>query len=461
MGVFWSQRTQVAPRETRNSSILDLIRSSSPNPGPDLRRAETSLQSVAVRSTVDLICSLGSELPFDVYRGTGPDRVAVPTPKYLLDPAGDGRGLEDWSYQALMSWLLRGNLYGNVLNYSSSGLITQAELFYPDDVSGVLMDGAVQWTVNGQEVNQRRFLHRRVMPIPGRVLGLSPIAFHAANIGMSLNATEFGVKWFRDGAHPSGILTNEESPLSEEQSRTAKERFVAALHGTREPVVFGKGWKYEAIQLNPNESQFLETQGFSEAQCARIFGPGFAEVLGYETGGSMTYANVDSRLAHLLVLGMNKWLRRLERLLSSMLPQPQYVRINRAAMLETTTLERYQAYATSLQNQWKTVNEVREHEDMKPVAWGDVPATPPPTPTGAGRIPTESKDSRPVDLHVHVDTPDVHVRADSPDITINNPPIHVEPAPVTVVEPRHRNVRRTVERDGHGEITATVEREID
>jgi hypothetical protein len=49
------------------------------------------------------------------------------------------------------------------------------------------------------------------------------------------------------------------------------------------------------------ESQFLATQGYTEAQCARIFGPGFAEVLGYESGGSMTYANVESRASHLLV----------------------------------------------------------------------------------------------------------------------------------------------------------------
>jgi HK97 family phage portal protein len=392
VGVFWSVRTRpAAPTERRSASaILDLIRASQPNAGPDTRKAETSLQSVAVRSTVDLICSLGSELPVDVYSGTGRDRVERPMPAYLKDPAGDGTGLEDWAYQVLMSWLLRGNVYGQALSYSSSGLITQTELFYPDDVAGELVNGAPLWTVNGQRIDQRTFIHRRVMPIPGRVLGLSPIAFHAATIGMSLNATEFGDKWFRDGAHPSGILSNTESPLSPEQSQTAKERFVAALHGSSEPLVLGKGWKYDQVQVNPNESQFLETQGFSEAQCARIFGPGFAEVLGYQSGGSMTYANVDSRLAHLLVLGMNKWLRRLERLLSSMLPQPQYVRINRAAMLETTTLERYQAYASSLQNQWKTVNEVREHEDMKPVAWGDEPAVPPPPAKGAGTLPTES-----------------------------------------------------------------------
>jgi len=392
MGLFWSERTNaVRPAEQRSSGFLDLVRMSRSD-GPDLRKAETSLQSVAVMSTADLICSLASELPVDVYRGTGSGRTVIKTPDYLLDPGGDGKGLEDWCYQVLISWLLRGNLYGNALQTGPSGLVQQMELYYPDDVSGEIVDGQVVWSVNGQKVNQKTFQHRRVMPIPGRVLGMSVIAFHASTIGMSLNATEYGSSFLRDGATPTGILSNE-YPLTPEQATTAKERFVAALKGTkREPAVLGKGWKYDKVSVTPEESQFLQTQGYSEAQCARMFGPGFAEILGYDSGASMTYANLDSRLAHLLVLGMNKWLRRYERLLSSMLPNPQYARINRDAMLETTTIERYQAHAVALQNQFKTVNEVRDDEDMKPVSWGDEPNAPAPLAIKAPKAPSEGGD---------------------------------------------------------------------
>mgnify|MGYP000337759571 FL=1 len=112
-------------------------------------------------------------------------------------------------------------------------------------------------------------------------------------------------------------------------------------------------------------------QGHSEAQCARIFGPGVAEILGYESGGSMTYSNVTERRADLLVLALNRWIRRVERILSSLLPNPQYVRMNRAALLESTTLARYQAHA--LAGPWKAINEIRDDEDMAPVPWGDKP----------------------------------------------------------------------------------------
>lgn len=333
-----------------------------------------SLQSVAVGATVDLICSLASELPLDVFRGEGANREKVVTPKHLLDPAGDGNGLEDWIYQALMSWVMRGNLYGDVLARSSTGLMTQVSLYYPDDVSGREVDGRVRWTVKGREV-RGDFLHRRVAPVPGHVLGRSVITQHAATVGVSLAATRFGGQWFAGGAHPTALLTTEAN-LTSDQAKTAKDRFMAVMRGRREPLVLGNGWDYKQLQLNPEESQFLQTQGYSEAQCARMFGPGFAEILGYESGGNLTYANIESRATHLLVFGMNRWLRRIDRLLSEMLPRPQYARLNRDAMLETTTLTRYQAHASALDKRWKTVNEVRAIEDMPPVEWGDEPNQP-------------------------------------------------------------------------------------
>lgn len=375
MGVFSERAKPRGVQESRSTFVVPIGSSADDGyAGVNTSLAETSLQSIAVRSAVDLIASLVSELPIDVFSGSGADRTERPKPGYLLDPAGDGAGLEDWAYQVMMSWLLRGNLYGEILAKSRSGYITQASLFYPDDVTGTLDgNGQVRWMVNGKDISASRLLHRRVNPVPGRVLGLSPIAFHASTIGLTLTTTRFGNQWFRDGAHPGGLLTNSEADLTPEQAATAKARFLASLRGVREPAVLGKGWEYKQIQVAPEESQFLETQGFSEAQCARIFGPGIPEVLGYDSGGSMTYANVVDRRADVLVFSLNKWLNRYERLLTAMLPAPQYVKVNRDALLQSTTLERYKAYAIAASNQWKTVNEIRDDEDMPPVSWGDQP----------------------------------------------------------------------------------------
>lgn len=365
-----------APEEERSGGLLDYLASFRTQnfANVDLSKAESSMRSIAIRSTVDLIASLSSELPVHVYTGVGSNRRQVDMPEHMLDPAGDGHGLADWSYQFVESWLWRGNTFGNVLDTAPGGAYaTQVELYYPDDVTAWDgSDGRPVWSVCGKPPPPG-FRHWRVNPVPGRVLGLSPLAAHATQIGLSLTSTQFGLQWFQDGAHPTGILSNTEVELNKEKATTAKDRFMAALRGSREPVVLGKGWKFDKIQLTPEESQFLETQGYSESQCCRIYGPGFAEVLGYPTGSPLTYTTLEGRTGHLLVFSMNKWLRRLERVLSEMLPRNQYARIDRDALLQTTTMERYKAHESALRNRWKVVNEVRADEDMSPVDWGDEP----------------------------------------------------------------------------------------
>lgn len=343
---------------------------------------EVSMQAVAVGAAVDLIMSLVSELPVDVFSGSGADKRERAVPGYLQDPGGDGYGLEDWIAQALKSWLLRGNLYGEVLSWGGSGSYpTQVSWYHPDCV-GAMLDGkgGVDWLVSGQRVTDlESFWHLRVNPTPGIILGRSPINAHAASIGLNITGTQFGLQYFKDGAHPSGILSNSEADLSEEKTvRTVKDRFLAAVRGSREPVVLGRGWEWQSISIAPDESQFLETNKYTAAECARIFGPGMPEILGYETGGSLTYVTVEGKSVHLSVYTLNKWIRRVERLLTRMLPRPQYARLNRKALLETTTLDRFNAHQIALVNQWTTPNEVRDVEDMPPATWdgADQPITP-------------------------------------------------------------------------------------
>lgn len=343
----------------------------------DVTRGEAALQSIALRSTADLIASLVSELPITVYRN---GRRVTNTPENLLDPGNDDTGREDWLYRLLMSWLIRGNAYGIGEDFDTSkGVPRRVELIHPDDVSARDTGKGPEWYVKGAKLTAseaRDFKHWRVNPVAGRVLGLSPVEMHAKSIGVSLSSTMYGGQWFKEGGHPSGILTTDAdlNDADGSKARTVKAKFMAAIHGNREPVVLGKGWKWEQIQVSPEESQFLETIGATEAQCARMFGPGFAEVMGYESGGSMTYANVADRRSDLLVFSTNKWIRRADRVLTSLLPPSTLdVRLERDAMLESTTLARYQAHALALSSKWRTVNEVRDIEDLEPVPWGDTP----------------------------------------------------------------------------------------
>jgi HK97 family phage portal protein len=248
------------------------------------------------------------------------------------------------------------------------GFPTQIELYHPDHVRGQIQEGAPVWYLDGKKIDNP--FHRRAYPIPGVVLGLSQVAHHARSIGLDLTLTQFGLQFFQDGAMPGAVLTNEDEEIEQDDAKKIKSKWMATNRGSREPAVLGKGWKYQPIQINPEEGQFLATHQYTAADCARMFGPGFVEILGYENstkGGSLTYANLQSREAHLLVFSLSKWIRRVDRLLGAMIPNTQFIRLNRKALLETTTIERFQAYALALGGQaFMNVDEVRRVEDLDP-----------------------------------------------------------------------------------------------
>lgn len=339
----------------------------------DLSRTEASLQKVAVWACVNLIATLAEVMPLARY--SGDDKTPLPLLPWLADLGGDGHGTPDWLYQYVYSAMLRGNVVGLVGDRDGRmGSPTQIVLQHPDlvRVRQDLTTGAVEWRVNGQVVPVDEVWHRRAHPVPGQVMGLSPIEMHALTIGTGIAAMRFGAQWFTDGAHPSGVLTSDQR-LDGTQAATAKQRFVEAIRGKREPVVLGGGWKFSPIQIAPEESQFLETNQYTGTECCRIFGPGFAQVLGYETGGSLTYSTLEQASLSLLTYAADPWLVRVERALSSLLPATQYVRFNRGSLLRTDLLTRFRAHEIALRNEWETVNEVRDLEDRAPVPWGNKP----------------------------------------------------------------------------------------
>jgi HK97 family phage portal protein len=336
----------------------------------NMARAETSLQKVAVWSSVALIAGLASEMPMDVFASRDEDTRPITTPGYLLDIGGDGYGTPDWIYAGLVSYLLRGNVYGKVASRDSrGGWPTTVPLIHPDDVVGYRdpTDGLPRWRVSGQIVPASEMYHRRAFVLPGVMRGLSPVGYHAQTIGLGMLAQQFGLEFFGDGANPTGLLTNSETEIDPGIARVAKERFMASLNGTREPVVLGKGWGWQQISIAPEESQFLETQKYTEAQCARIYGPGMAEVLGYDSGSSMTYANVEQRNIHLLTYALDPWLTRIERMLTGFLPRPHFVKLNRGALLRTDLLTRYKAHATAIAARFLAPSEARTIEDWAPL----------------------------------------------------------------------------------------------
>ena len=326
---------------------------------------DTSMRLAAVWGCVDLISEIVSTLPVSEYRDTGPagtpQRQDPPT--LLTDPGGDFYGFEVWSRAALTSLLLRGNLYGLITSLDDRAHPQTIKLLHPDRVT-YGADGF--WRLDGEIIDRypngsAQLWHVPAYSVAGTPLGLSPISYAAQTIGLGIASQRFGAQWFGDGAHPTSMLTSDAPVASPEDAQLVKQRVMDATRGSREPLVLGGGWKMEAIQVAPEESQFLETIKANADDVAKFF---FRRPPG--EGGQVTYANVEARSLDLLTYTINGWLVRLERALTRLRPRGRYVKFNADALIRVDTETRYKAHTEAIRGGWSTPDERRRLEDLGP-----------------------------------------------------------------------------------------------
>jgi HK97 family phage portal protein len=324
----------------------------------------TAMQHSAVWACVNLIAGSISTLPLAAYRDGDPN--PLPTLPPILRTPSAGWSLPDFTYAALQSLLLRGNAYGLIVDRAGAGLLpAQVELLAPERVQ-VETNSRIIWRVDGQEVDPASVWHVKAFTAAGQVLGRSPIQQARQAIGLGLGAEKFAAKLFGESAIPSGLLSTDQD-IGSNRARNLKEPWREAHAGNRDIAVLGNGARFQAITIPPEEAQFLETTQANIRTIARYFGVQ-PELIGADSGGSLTYANVEQRALDFLTFGLRPWLVRLETALSALLSSTTSVKFNAAALVRTDLLSRYQAHESAIRAGWKLRSEVRELEDLPPVA---------------------------------------------------------------------------------------------
>jgi HK97 family phage portal protein len=301
---------------------------------PEPVDTDKALQHAAVWACVRLLADTVSTMPVDVYRRGQSD--TIPTPPLLIEPAA-GMPIIEWLYAVMVSLLLRGNAYGLITARSGATLLpAQVELVHPDLVS-VQTDpetGLPTYRIGGQAYGRDDVWHVRAFTMPGVFLGLSPVAYCRETIAVGLAAERFGAKFFGDGAIPSGVLSCEQR-LGQDNVTLLRDIWNDRYRHRRKVAVLTEGLKFQPISVNPDESQFIETQQFNTTQIARLFGVP-AHMIGGTDESSLTYANTESRALDYLRYSVNTWLVRIETALGRLLPRQQYAKLNAGGLLWET-----------------------------------------------------------------------------------------------------------------------------
>lgn len=333
---------------------------------------EGALRHSAWWSCADLISSTMAMLTPWAYEGpgygAGQATRLLKQPNILIQPGADA-DIYDFLYMGTMSNCMKGNQFGKVVARDKFQLPMQVELENP----GVVHvrregDGTYEYKFRNELITPDKLWSRPMFRFPGSPLGMSPVAYgvHATRLG--LNAERFGNTYFEDGGHPSAILTNENQKIvSPEDAKTLKQRFMSALRGSREPVILGGGWQYQKIQINPDESMFLDTQKLSDGKVCRYMRVA-PEMVGVASEGSaITYANVEQRALSFLTYTMFRWIKKWEMWLGSCLPPGQYVKFDLDSLLRVDFLTLWTGLHMAVGSRIITQDEGREIVDRSPL----------------------------------------------------------------------------------------------
>jgi HK97 family phage portal protein len=320
----------------------------------------TAMQHSAVWGCVDLIAGSISTLPLAAYRD-GDERPLPALPPILRAPSA-GWSLPEFIYATLQSLLLRGNAYGLIVDRAGAGLLpSQVELLAYERV-GVEVNGTVTYRVDGHEVDPASIWHCRAFTAPGQVLGLSPLQHAKQAAGLGLGAERYAARFFGESAIPAGVITSDQD-IKQDRATTIKERWRAAHQGHRDIAVLGNGARFQAITIPPEEAQFPEATKANVATICRYYRVP-PELMASDSGGSLTYANVEQRALDFLTFCLRRWIVTMEVALSALLSSTTTVKFNAAALVRTDLLTRYQAHESAIRAGWKLRSEVRELEDL-------------------------------------------------------------------------------------------------
>lgn len=363
----------------------------------DVVTAESAMRVAAVSACVRVLSEAVATLPLFLYERTSDGSKRKATSHQLYDIIHDfpntwQTSVDFWE-QAMMYLTLRGNAVAEI-QYESGRMVL--EWIHPRRIIGRpkhRMDNSLQYTIADEDGrNQKTVGAESVMHVRGLcddgVWGLNPIAHLRNSIGMAMGAEQLGNALFRQGIRPSGVFSKD-GTLSEPAYDRLKTQIAqkAGSGNAAGYLLLEDGLKWYQMSITPEDAQFLETRKFQTEEIARIFRVPMHMINVLDRA---TFSNIEHMGIEFVVHTLRPWLVRIEKAIKRDLILQKsrfFAEFNVEGLLRGDTSSRYDAYASAIQNEWMSKNEVRQRENLNPVDGGDEFRNPAINPQSGGSEP--------------------------------------------------------------------------
>ncbi len=335
----------------------------------------SAFTSTTIMAAVTLLADSVAMMPLDLYREVGNRYERLPKPLVLVRPNAE-QSMFDFVHQFIATLAVHGTCF--VYAPREGGQVVELRNIHPDRVTiKIDMDtnsstyGERTYMITGSNEVFTSETLKQVdwLRFPNQVRGLSPIDSLRQAIGTNIAIDRFLAQFYGDGATPSSVLETD-SNLSAESAEVLRQTWVDTLYKNRKPAVLTGGLKWRSVTVSASD---MDTINYREAivrDISRAYRIPLHMING--TGGdNQTYQNIESAGINFLRHTLLPWCKRLEDLISDLLPRPQYVRFDVNEFARADQLTRVRAQQTMIMSGTLTPNEARQIEGREPYDGGD------------------------------------------------------------------------------------------
>lgn len=340
---------------------------------------DTALQLSAVWACCRLLAETVSSLPINVMEKVGDDW--KPAKNFwlsrLLESPNKLMTSQEYRETQMLNLTLHGNAYAEIVTHAGGqkSLVplaaqqTRVELIGGEPVYFYTTDAEIR------AIHHSKIQHIKLFG--NGVMGMSPLSYARNSIGLASAAEEYGHNFYTKGGRPSAILTID-SVLKKEQREAIQARMSNSMMTSGKAgslMILEAGFKYNPIQMNPDDLQMIQTRRFQLEDIARFFGvPSF---LINDTEKTTTWGSgIEQMMIGFYQLGIRPYLSRWEQSIAKNLMTPAE-RLKYKVEFDFSDLLRGDMkgrgeYLTKLTNNTiLTPNEARKKEGLKPLPGGD------------------------------------------------------------------------------------------
>jgi len=319
----------------------------------------------------------GASAPLKVYRrsGRGRERIEEGTAELLRHPA-PAVTQPTFVAQALAHLNLHGEAFVGKYR-DQDGAVFQLGLLDPDRVQVEVRGGMPMYGYADDNGRYGVYTTAEVVHVKGLSLdglrGVSPVRQARESLGYAGALAQFGSRFVRNGARPSGVLTVPASPaqgdLIEELKEQMEARHRGPVNAGRIAVLSGEV-SFSPLTMPLQDAEYIAQRELSTKEVCRIFGVQ-PWMIGASSGDSLTYATVAEQGRAFVVWTLGPWLRYLEAALSADVdlfsPESRtYCAFDLDGLLRGAPKDRAEVYTAALDpiTGWLRREEVRALEDL-------------------------------------------------------------------------------------------------